>query len=324
MNKSQRLHGPVISHIPRLACWTTGLLLLTCAVGRSADYELPILAVSSFESARVPAMVELDFGRPIDPDSMRFLHVEQGEMPFYFVPVPGSGYRGRLYWMWDRMPFWHETHYRVLVSDGLWSESPVGDADLAAIVNAEKDLLPNSVFDLVENVQPVGWTLEGSASIAAENAYYGRHAVRVVARFNDDGYTERGRLRSQRIPLLPDTRYRLRVRATVVERRETDPSRPHHAHQGIAAQLTLFNADGRHEPRIWRFNRLAGRPDADLLNRRLTIEAIGTTSSAVREGVVEISPFGLDGVFDVDEVFLETWPKGHPHRFEIGTLRPAP
>lgn len=321
--RNRRSHGPVTSQPPRLACWTAGVLLLTCALGRSADYELPILAVSSFESARVPAMAEVDFGWPIDPNSMRFLHAEQGETPFYFVPVPGNGYRGRLYWMWDRMAFFHEMHYRVLVSDGAWGESPVGDADLGAIVHAEKDLLPNSVFDRVEDGQPVGWTLDGSAVLVTENAYYGRHAVRVVARFNDDGYKQHGRFRSQRITLSPDTRYRLRVRATVVERHETDPARPYHSQQGIAAQLSLFNADGGREPRIWRFNTLAGRPDAEILNRRLTIEAIGTTSSAVREGVVEIFPLGFDGVFDVDEVFLETWPKGHPHRYEIGALRPS-
>lgn len=297
--------------------------MLCLAIGLPAalvagDYRMTITAFGSFESARVPTSAALDFGKDVAIESLRFLNAEGEAEPFFFLPEPNAPGRGRLFWMWRQASPFLGIPYTVLVSGGEWTGEGFGDEALGARVMKMARLVGNHTFEDVADGAPVGWTLQGTAELSDAEAYIGTRSVKIISSAD-----ESGRLISEFVTLKPDTRYQLSFRVNITERRETEPSRQYHAQQGVAGQITLRNRDGGQPGanwRIWRFYTTRNRPEAQYLNRWITVSADGTTSSEIGSGRVEISPLGIDAVFHIDNVVLEELPSGQPHRLEIGEL----
>lgn len=284
----------------------------------AAEYELEFTAVSSFESERVLASTRLQFEPEVEIESMRLINRKEGEEePFYFVPEEAEGRQGRIFWMWDRMPHFHEMPYLLRVSGGEWSGESYGDEEIGRNVRERKMLLPNPAFEEVEDGQPVGWHLSGTAELSQEEARWGENSVRIVGAVDDSGSA-----RSDFFPIRPGIPHRLSFNLKITERREADPSQPHRNLQSISARLEFFDEDRNRTSFTFPHYRTAGRDEEEYLGK--WVEFSGTSNPSEDNAVygrLTIQLVSFEGVVFIDNANVEESPRGQPVRVDMGMLR---
>ncbi len=308
MNQLRKCFGYCLASL-----FVVGCLVPARPSAANAELSMEILAVSSFESGKMLATAELEFDRDISIESMRFEDSEGEDEPFYFVPAPGASYRGRLFWMWREMPFFHEMNYVLRMSEGEWKGEPFGDAEIGKKVGSEKYLLPNHAFEeLDEDGAPVGWTLDGTAEISEEEALAGSRSVRIEVTEEKSGRFETIEL----VPLEPGKRYRISCRIKIVERVDSGNTR----WQLVEIDLRPLDENRRRLGRTMGRLNTSNMEEEEYLGKWVRLTGTVTTPEDTRYGEVAIYTRGLHGKFYVDEIILDEDPPGQPVRLEFGEI----
>lgn len=291
--------------------------LIFSAAVFAEEYELRFTAVSSFQSDRVLASTRLRFEPEVEIESMRLANPDGEAEPFYFVPFETGERQGRIFWMWDHMPHFHEMPYVLRVSGGAWSGEPFGDEEIGEKVRERKMLLSNPAFEEVEDGGPVGWSLTGTAELSQEESHWGENSVRIVGAVDDSGSA-----RSDFFPIRPGIPHRLSFNLKITERREADPSQRHLALQSISARLEFFDEDRNRTSFTFPHYRTAGRDEEEYLGK--WVEFSGTSNPSDENAVygrLTIQLVSFEGVVFVDNAGVEESPRGQPVRVDMGELR---